>query len=124
MSMVQPDLVLAIDCGNTNTRFCLLQGLALQADWRRATDDNRTADEDLVWLTQLMSLSGFEPAQIRNVVIASVRPQSTFGLKRLSQKLTNQGKTDVADRAVGQKALDATLRNGSEGTQGHACDCQ
>ena len=64
MSMVQPDLVLAIDCGNTNTRFCLLQGLALQADWRRATDDNRTADEDLVWLTQLMSLSGFEPAQI------------------------------------------------------------
>ena len=115
MSMVQADLVLAIDCGNTNTRFCLLQGLALVADWRRATDDNRTADEDLVWLTQLMSLSGFEPARIRNVVVASVRPQSTFGLKRLSQKLTNRDAIVVGEGDVILPVADRLIRPGQVG---------
>ena len=107
--------MLAIDCGNTNTRFCLLQGLALQADWRRATDDNRTADEDLVWLTQLMSLSGFAPAQIRNVVIASVRPQSTFGLKRLSQKLTNRDAIVVGEGDVMLPVAERLIRPGQVG---------
>ena len=79
------DLTLAIDCGNTNTRFCLLKDLAVVASWRRVTDDKRTADEDRVWLSQLMQLEGFELSRVRAVVIASVRPRSTFGLKQLSE---------------------------------------
>ena len=93
-------LVLAIDCGNTNTRFCLVQDLLLIADWRRATDDRRTADEDLVWLRQLMAIKGLPVDSIRNVVIASVRPQSTFGLKQLADKLIGRSALVVGEGKV------------------------
>jgi len=115
MSDSDADLVLAIDCGNTNTRFCLLKGLALQADWRRATDDSRTADEDLVWLTQLMALDSVDTARIRNVVIASVRPQSTFGLKRLSEKLTGREAIVVGEGDVMLPVADRLIRPGQVG---------
>ncbi len=50
-------MLLAINANNTNTVFAVYDGATLRGAWRCATDPKRTADEYVVWLTQLM---GFE----------------------------------------------------------------
>ena len=52
-------MLLAIDVGNTNVVFALVEGREIKARWRVATDPRRTADEYAVWLLQLMTLEGF-----------------------------------------------------------------
>ena len=46
-------MLLAIDCGNTNTVFSIWTGDRFIATWRIATDHKRTADEYFVWLSSL-----------------------------------------------------------------------
>ena len=50
-------MLLAIDVGNTNTKFAIWDGAAWRAQWRASTDSQRTADEYAPWLTQIMALS-------------------------------------------------------------------
>src|SRR3546814_3969990 len=45
-------MLLAIDAGNTNCVFALVEGGDIRARWRIATDARRTADEYAVWLHQ------------------------------------------------------------------------
>ena len=51
-------MLLAIDAGNTNLVFALVEGQDIKARWRIATDPRRTADEYAVWLHQLLELEG------------------------------------------------------------------
>jgi type III pantothenate kinase len=51
-------MLLAIDAGNTNVVFALLDGRDIRARWRIATDARRTADEYAGWLNQLLMLEG------------------------------------------------------------------
>lgn len=78
-------MLLAIDSGNTNVLFTLMDGDTLLASWRRASDDRRTADEDGVWLRQLMKLAGHETSAVTGVIISSVRPAALFGLCQLAE---------------------------------------
>src|ERR671912_714819 len=48
-------MILAIDVGNTNVVFAIVEGRAIKSRWRVATDARRTADEYAVWLLQLMA---------------------------------------------------------------------
>ena len=53
-------MLLAIDQGNTNTVFALIDADgAIHRKWRIATDDRRTADEYLVWIHALFALEGW-----------------------------------------------------------------
>jgi type III pantothenate kinase len=79
-------MLLAIDCGNTNTLFAVHDGETWRAQWRSGTDSTRTADEHAVWLTQLMSLQGFELSDIDACVISTVVPQALFNLRNLSRR--------------------------------------
>ena len=47
-------MLLAIDAGNTNVVAALVEGRAIKARWRIATDPRRTGDEYAVWLHQLL----------------------------------------------------------------------
>jgi type III pantothenate kinase len=76
-------MLLAIDVGNTNSKFALYEGETLKAMWRLRTDANRTADEYALALTQLMGLRGFDIAQIKGCIIATVVPATLFNLRRL-----------------------------------------
>ena len=78
-------MLLAIDCGNTNTVFALWDGTAFQATWRIATDHRRTADEYFVWLSTLMGLKGIAP-RIDAVIISSTVPRVVFNLRVLSDR--------------------------------------
>ena len=48
-------MLLAIDCGNTNTVFSIWDGKNFIANWRTATEWQRTADQYYVWLSSLMN---------------------------------------------------------------------
>ncbi len=78
--------LLAIDSGNTNTAFAVFHGETQRGQWRTATRADRTADEYVVWLSQLMGFEGLERADITASIICSVVPESVFNLRRLCQR--------------------------------------
>ena len=78
-------MLLAIDCGNTNTVFSIWDGIKFVSNWRIATSHKRTADQYYVWLTTLMELDGIEN-KIDEMVISSTVPRVVFNLRVLSDK--------------------------------------
>ncbi len=83
-------MLLAIDAGNTNVVFALVQGDAIVARWRIATDPRRTADEYAVWLHQLLALGGHDAKAITAVAIATVVPRALHNLEVLAEKYFGQ----------------------------------
>jgi type III pantothenate kinase len=79
-------MLLAIDAGNTNLVFALVDGAAIKARWRIATDPRRTADEYAVWLHQLLQLEGFERSAVSAVIIGTVVPRALHNLQVLARK--------------------------------------
>jgi len=79
-------MLLAIDAGNTNLVFALVDGQEIKARWRIATDPRRTADEYAVWLHQLLELEGFGRDAVTSVIIGTVVPRALHNLEVLSQK--------------------------------------
>lgn len=79
-------MLLAIDAGNTNTTFAVYDGTRWRAQWRTSTSAERTADEYVVWLSQLMTLSGLPLDSIEDCIISTVVPQSLFNLRTLCKR--------------------------------------
>ncbi|WP_174278591.1 type III pantothenate kinase [Sphingomonas bacterium] len=79
-------MLLAIDAGNTNVVFAVLEGRRIVARWRIATDPRRTADEYAVWLSQLLQLEGLSRDGIDGVIIATVVPRALHNLEVLASK--------------------------------------
>jgi type III pantothenate kinase len=78
-------MLLAIDCGNTNTVFSIWDGAQFRTTWRIATDHKRTADEYFVWLNTLMTLTKVE-AVISECIISSTVPRVVFNLRVLCNR--------------------------------------
>jgi type III pantothenate kinase len=79
-------MLLAIDAGNTNVVFALVEGRDIRARWRVATDPRRTADEYAVWLNQLLMLEGYGMQDVSDVIIATVVPRALHNLEVLASK--------------------------------------
>jgi type III pantothenate kinase len=79
-------MLLAIDAGNTNIVFALVDSGAIRARWRIATDVRRTADEYSVWLHQLLQLEGLSKDEVDVVIIGTVVPRATHNLEVLAGK--------------------------------------
>jgi type III pantothenate kinase len=79
-------MLLAIDAGNTNIVFALLEGREIKGRWRIATDPRRTADEYAVWLTQLFQIEGYQRSDVSGVIVSTVVPRATHNLQVLAQK--------------------------------------
>ena len=79
-------MLLAIDAGNTNLVFALIDGERIKARWRIATDARRTADEYVVWLNQLLQIEGHARADVTVVIIATVVPRALHNLQTLARK--------------------------------------
>jgi type III pantothenate kinase len=80
------DMLLAIDAGNTNIVFALVEGGQIRTRWRIATDARRTADEYAVWLHQLIALEGYGRDCVDAVIIATVVPRALHNLEVLAAK--------------------------------------
>src|SRR5919112_6256469 len=79
-------MLLAVDAGNTNIVFALLEDGVIRARWRIATDPRRTADEYAVWLHQLLQLEGYGRDAVDAVIIGTVVPRALHNLEVLASK--------------------------------------
>ena len=79
-------MLLAIDAGNTNVVFALVDGREIKTRWRIATDARRTGDEYVVWLYQLLELEGYSKSDVTAAIIGTVVPRATHNLEVLASK--------------------------------------
>ena len=79
-------MLLAVDSGNTNLVFALVEDGAIKARWRIATDPRRTADQYAVWLHQLLALEGYTRGDVGAVIIGTVVPRALHNLEVLAAK--------------------------------------
>lgn len=99
-------MLLAIDGGNTNTVFAVLDDDgAVRGTWRAAADAKRTADEYKVWLKQLMAADDIAADAVTAAIIATVVPDSLFALKEMARKAF-----DVEALVVGAEGVDLGLQ--------------
>ncbi|MAC56935.1 MAG: pantothenate kinase [Novosphingobium sp.] len=82
-------MLLAIDAGNTNVVFALLEGRTVKGRWRIATDPRRTGDEYAVWLMQLLAIRGIEAKRIDRIIISTVVPRALHNLEVLCRHYFN-----------------------------------
>ena len=94
-------MLLAVDAGNTNLVFALVDGGTIKARWRIATDPRRTADQYAVWLHQLLELEGYSKSDVTSVIIGTVVPRALHNLEVLASKyfhieplIAGQGRAD------------------------------
>ena len=106
-------MLLAIDAGNTNIVFALHDGDELRHKWRISSSSSRTADEYMVWLTQLMKLEGFDPSDITGAIIATVVPQALFPLQLLCRRYFKCEAMVVGDDSV-DLGIEVKLENPRE----------
>lgn len=79
-------MLLAINANNTNVKFALYRGEQPLGSWRLSTHPGRTADEYMVWLSQLMTLAKLDLKAVKGAVIATVVPPTLFHLKQLCRQ--------------------------------------
>ena len=90
-------MLLAIDAGNTNVVFALVDDEGnIRTRWRIATDPRRTADEYAVWLHQLLEMEGFAKADVARVIIATVVPRALHNLTVLAEKYFHHTRSSPA----------------------------
>ncbi|MAZ98100.1 MAG: pantothenate kinase [Rhodospirillaceae bacterium] len=97
-------MLLAIDCGNTNTGFAVFDNQRCIGTWRMSTNPNRTADEYAVWLTQLLALKTLKLGDIDSIIIANVVPETAFNLRHFCEQYF-----DISPMVVGDRNLDLGL---------------
>jgi len=79
-------MILAIDVGNTITILGVYEGEKLVAYWRVGTDKERTSDEIGMLFINLFNHENLDPAQIKDVIIASVVPPIMYSLEHAVRK--------------------------------------
>src|SRR3954451_20861267 len=79
-------MLLAVDAGNTNLVFALVEDGEIRARWRIATDARRTADQYAVWLHQLLELEACHSSDVSAVIIGTVVPRALHNLEVLASK--------------------------------------
>ena len=78
-------MLLAIDCGNTNTVFSIWDGTKFLTTWRTSTEHQRTADQYYVWLSTLMQLHRID-VKIDEMIVSSTVPRVVFNLRVLADR--------------------------------------
>jgi type III pantothenate kinase len=110
-------MLLAIDAGNTNIVFAVIEGETIRAEFRAATKDARTADEYVVWLTQLMDLEGLKLRDLDDAIIATVVPQALFNLRTLCRKFLK-----CEPLVIGEPNVDVGIRLNVDNPSGVGAD--
>ncbi len=81
------DMLLTIDCGNTQTVIGLFSDHELVDHWRIATDSDRTSDELALMFQQFLGFHGFSfDAHVSGVAIASGVPRVTAALREMTER--------------------------------------
>ena len=81
-------MLLAIDCGNTNTVFSIWDGERFLCTLRTSTEHQRTADQYFVWYSTLLRHYRIE-VEITDVIISSTVPRVVFNLRVFADRYFN-----------------------------------
>ncbi|OWU75197.1 type III pantothenate kinase [Phaeobacter sp. 22II1-1F12B] len=81
-------MLLAIDCGNTNTVFSIWDGEKFLCTLRTSTHHARTADAYFTWFSTLIKHYGIDP-DITDVIISSTVPRVVFNLRVFADRFFN-----------------------------------
>lgn len=81
-------MLLAIDCGNTNTMFSIWDGSEFIGTWRTATEWQRTADQYYVWFSTLMKFQNID-VEITEIIVSSTVPRVVFNLRVFADRYYN-----------------------------------
>ena len=81
-------MLLAIDCGNTNTVFSIWDGAEFLCTLRTSTHHARTADAYFTWFSTLVKHYGVD-ADITDVIISSTVPRVVFNLRVFADRFFN-----------------------------------
>jgi type III pantothenate kinase len=79
-------VLVAIDCGNTNTVIGLFSERQIIDHWRIATISERTSDELALMFQQFLALHGTADKPITGMVIGSGVPRITAALREMSER--------------------------------------
>tara|TARA_B100000927_G_scaffold183387_1_gene147632 strand:- start:6 stop:800 length:795 start_codon:yes stop_codon:yes gene_type:complete len=85
-------MILAIDCGNTNTVFAIYnvdKQINQLTSWRINNDAKRTADLYYSWLLKMFEISKIDITSVTGISIASVVPETLVNIKSLIKKYFN-----------------------------------
>ncbi len=93
-------MLLAIDAGNTNVVFAVIDGESVKTCWRIRSDSARTADEYAALLRQLFEQDGFSFQQITDVILSSVVPEANRHIQNFIQKCFGRDATLIRSDLV------------------------
>ena len=80
-------MLLAIDVGNTNIMFALVDGATIRWRWRIATNAERTSDEHALVVQEFLGFHGFSfDDDIDGIAISSVVPRATAAFREMAKK--------------------------------------
>ena len=83
---MKPTLLLAIDIGNTNMEFGVIEHGKVKANFRLGTNRDVTSDEIGLLVTQFFSIQGIERTAIKDIIITSVVPQVMYSITNMIKK--------------------------------------
>lgn len=79
-------MLLAFDVGNTNIVLGVFREGKLIQNWRLETDNNKSADEYGMIISQLFAYEGLDMHEVKDIIISTVVPSVLFTLQHLSMK--------------------------------------
>jgi type III pantothenate kinase len=79
-------MLLAFDVGNTNIVLGVFREGKLIQNWRLETDNNKSADEYGMIISQLFTYEGLDMHEVKDIIISTVVPSVLFTLQHLSMK--------------------------------------
>ncbi|MCH8861801.1 MAG: type III pantothenate kinase [Proteobacteria bacterium] len=94
-------MLLAIDAGNTNIVFALMEGADIRQQWRLETDAAHAGDSCQSWLSEALEGAGVDAAAIDGAIIACVVPKALQPLKDTCAALFG-----VSPLVVGEDGVD------------------
>ena len=97
-------MLLAIDCGNTNTVFTLFEAQTKLSEWRLETVSRRPADEYFIALCHVLESQKFYYTDIEDCILASVVPEVTYHLIRFCEE-----RLAVTPMVVGEEGVKLNL---------------
>ena len=109
-------MILAIDCGNTNTVFALYttnKQIKQLKSWRINNDSKRTADLYYPWLLKMFEVSKFDIKSVTGVSVASVVPETLLNIKSLIKKYLNV-KTLIVNENILNLGIKVNIENPKE----------
>lgn len=82
-------MLLAVDVGNSNVKFAIMDGRDVLSRWRMNTDHNRSSAEYADYLLPLLGEGNYNIDDISGVIISTVVPQILLNLQAFARKFIN-----------------------------------